>query len=267
MTVTGALRYAALLSALVFTSVLLAPRVASPRDGAAGLAQRGPGAQERARLARAVSTESIDGLDDLLTEYARRRDDPMEILDGASIDALATDALAGRNALAARVAALPSGTRGAFLANVIPGAAFADWRWGVPASVTVAQAILESGWGSSAPGFNLFGMKGEGPAGSNARRVVEYRGGKRRRATQAFRAYSSFAESLADHARVLATSRRYAKARAAADDPAAYARALTGVYATDPRYAKKLCDIVDRYALDRFDVPDAVPLARSTAGP
>ncbi len=148
---------------------------------------------------------------------------------------------------------LPTGRKGEFLASVLPGATFGDVVFGVPTSVTVAQAILESGWGKSAPGFNLFGMKGGGPAGSSKRRVVEYHRGKRGHRHHEFRLYHSFAESLADHSRVLATADRYAPARLVAEDPDAYARALQGKYATDPRYARKLADLAERYGLRRFD--------------
>ncbi len=148
---------------------------------------------------------------------------------------------------------LPTGGRGEFLAALAPGAMYSDVVYGVPACITLAQAVLESGWGRSAPAYNLFGMKGVGPAGSTERRVVEYSRGRRGHRVHPFRAYHSFAESMADHARALAGAERYAAARAVADDPAAYARALRGKYATDPRYDKKLMALVELYGLTRFD--------------
>ena len=158
---------------------------------------------------------------------------------------------------------LPEGYRGEFIGMVAPGAVAADVRFGVPASITIAQAIIESGWGKTAPGYNLFGMKGEGPAGSLRRSVVEYRHGHRGHRTASLRLYHDVGESLADHARVLATANCYAEARKVEEDPAAYARALVGHYATDPHYASKLIDIAQRYDLGRFDwvrPPPSVPL-------
>ncbi|MSQ03790.1 MAG: hypothetical protein EXR71_18205 [Myxococcales bacterium] len=178
---------------------------------------------------------------------------------GAAFDALVE--LRVRVRLA--VTPLPAGRKGEFLASVLPGATFGDVVFGVPASVTVAQAILESGWGKSAPGFNLFGMKGQGPAGTSKRRVVEYQGGKLAHRHHSFRLYHSYAESLADHSRVLATAERYAAARLVAEDPDAYARALQGRYATDPRYSHKLADLAERYGLRRFDW--VMPSARLVA--
>ena len=59
----------------------------------------------------------------------------------------------------------------AFINEVAPGAMAAQRRYGVPAAVTIAQAIDESGWGQSllaTQDHNLFGIKGTGPAGSDA---------------------------------------------------------------------------------------------------
>jgi hypothetical protein len=163
------------------------------------------------------------------------------------------DAIALRNLALRAEGDWQEGFRRDFLASTVDGAVASDVRHGVPASITLAQAILESGWGRSAPGHNLFGMKGEGSAGSTWRRVVEYRHGKRTTRKAPFRAYGSVAESIEDHARLLATSPRYERARAAGEDVALYARALQGTYASDPRYARKLLDIVERYGLGRFD--------------
>ncbi|MSP54175.1 MAG: hypothetical protein EXR69_00985 [Myxococcales bacterium] len=147
----------------------------------------------------------------------------------------------------------PRGAQGVFLKRTAAGASLGDWQWGVPASVTLAQAILESDWGRNAPGNNLFGMKGIGPAGSTVRRVVEYRHGRRTTRLDSFRAYPDEAGAMVDHARVLGSRERYARARLAGDDPRAFARALVGVYASDPLYAQKLERLILRLGLDRFD--------------
>ncbi|MDP2313928.1 MAG: glucosaminidase domain-containing protein [Pseudomonadota bacterium] len=233
---------------------------ASPHEAQVdGLSQRGAGARIRARMDRAFAlaqtspTAASALVDELLTDLHERRTQAEDPLDSDTREALAREVLGLRTALALAAAPLPKGFRGEFLASVIDGAAWSDWSRGVPASITVAQAILESNWGKSAPSFNLFGLKGEGPAGSNKRRVVEYKNGRRRIRTAAFRAYHDVGEALDDHARILANSRHYARARAVAEEPARYALALQGTYATDPRYAGKLVDMIERYALDRFD--------------
>ncbi len=233
---------------------------ASPHEaGVEGLSQRGAGARVRTRLDRAAAvasadaTTALDQVDALLQELHGRRSAVDDPLDADTRDALAREALDLRSTLALAGADLQDGFRRDFVAGVAKGAAWSDWAHGVPASVTIAQAILESNWGRSAPGFNLFGLKGEGTAGSTRKRVVEYRRGKRKMKTAYFRAYNHVDESLADHARILANSRHYTRARAVSEDPARYAQALQGVYATDPRYAGKLTGMIERYGLDRFD--------------
>ncbi len=224
-----------------------------------GLSQRGPGARIRARVDRVISladaapAEAATLVDELLTDLHERRTGADDPLDDETRDALARELVSLRVKLAISAVPLPTGFRGAFVDTVAEGAMWSDWKLGVPASVTVAQAILESNWGKSAPSYNLFGLKGEGPAGSNRRKVVEYKNGRRRVKTALFRAYVDIGQALEDHARILAKSRHYARARAVAEDTGAYSRALQGTYATDPRYAKKLGEMITRYDLDRFD--------------
>jgi flagellum-specific peptidoglycan hydrolase FlgJ len=144
----------------------------------------------------------------------------------------------------------------AFIAEVAPGAIEAQQRYGVPASVTIAQAIEESGWGRSSlatAAHNLFGIKGTGPAGSAQQQTREYHNGRWMTRTSAFRRYHDVAQSIADHGRLLATSGYYLHAMSYRHDPNAFAVALTGVYATDPDYGSKLIALMQRYDLYRYD--------------
>lgn len=144
----------------------------------------------------------------------------------------------------------------AFINSVARGAVQAHHRYGVPASVTIAQAILESGWGKSglaARDHNLFGIKGTGPAGSAYYRTKEYVHGKWITITAAFRKYHSAAESMVDHAKLLATSRYYKAAMAVRSDARAFAQKLQGVYATSPTYARSLIALMNQYNLYAYD--------------
>lgn len=235
-------------------------RQASPHEAQVdGISLRGAGARIRARMDRASAlarTSPIEAgalVDELLTDLHERRSLDLDPLDADTRQALARELIALRTTLAMADLRLPAGFRGDFVASIAAFAAWSDWSLGVPASITVAQAILESNWGKSAPSFNLFGLKGEGPAGSNKRRVVEYKNGRRSVKRAGFRAYHDVGEALDDHARILANSRHYKRARAVAEDTARYAAALQGTYATDPRYAKKLGGMIERYALDSLD--------------
>ena len=150
-----------------------------------------------------------------------------------------------------------SSAQQAFIDVVARGAVAAQRKYGVPAAVTIAQAIEESGWGQSALASqdnNLFGIKGSGPAGSDAQPTQEFLDGSWVNTTAGFAVYRNVAESINDHGRLLATSGYYTKAMTARHSPNAFAEALTGVYATDPGYGAKLIGLMRQYNLYRYDV-------------
>jgi len=150
-----------------------------------------------------------------------------------------------------------------FFVAIGPQAADAQRRTGIPASVTLAQAALESNWGKSKlalDGHNLFGIK----AGKAWRGPVvlmptrEYLSGAWHTVTAQWRKYPNWQASIEDHARFLLDNPRYVPALRLVDAPRQFARALqTCGYATDPAYAAKLHLIMDKHNLTRFDVPRA----------
>lgn len=132
----------------------------------------------------------------------------------------------------------------------------------VPASVTIAQAILESEWGQSGLATranNLFGIKaqrGPGPAGIISMSTWEVLSGVSTVVNDAFRAYHNIFESVEDHGHFLHDNSRYSAAFKAAADPPEFARRIQAAgYATDPAYASKLIRLMDRYDLYRYDLP------------
>lgn len=163
--------------------------------------------------------------------------------------------------MAAPASAAPTtAAQQAFLGSVIPGAVTAQQRWGVPAAVTIAQAIEESAWGTSllaTHAHNLFGIKGSGPAGSVTYQTQEYLNGQWETVNAAFRAYHNISQSISDHARLLATSGYYRQAMADRANPDAFASDLTGIYATNPHYGANLIAIMRLYDLYRYDAPVA----------
>ena len=144
-----------------------------------------------------------------------------------------------------------------FLRGLLPAAERVAARYGLPVSVMLAQAALESNWGRSRlarVARNLFGIKA---VSRHAEAVTlptcEYNG-QRRVVAARFAAYASVEECLGDYARLLAFAPRYAAARAVADDPFAFAEQLAACgYATDPAYGKKICALMRQYELTRFD--------------
>ena len=132
---------------------------------------------------------------------------------------------------------------------------------GVPASVTVAQAILESDWGRSRlsrEGNNLFGIKAlgsvSGPAGVVTLTTWEHVDAGDVVVEAPFKAYYTLEQSIDDHGGFFTRNKRYRPALAVADDARAFAREIQDAgYATDPSYASKLIQLMDRYDLYRFD--------------
>ena len=143
----------------------------------------------------------------------------------------------------------------AFIDQVVPGAIAAQRTHGVPAAVTIAQAIEESGWGQSTlavQDHNLFGIKGAGPAGSESYPTQEFQNGQWVTTTAQFRAYHDIAQSIEDHGKLLATSGYYTAAMAVRQTPDSFAQALTGLYATDPSYGSNLISLMQHFNLYRF---------------
>ncbi len=156
----------------------------------------------------------------------------------------------------------------AFIDQIAPGALAAQRKYGVPAAVTIAQAIEESGWGQSGlatADHNLFGIKGTGPAGSDPQTTQEFENGQMVTRIALFRVYHDVAESIDDHGKLLATSGYYRQAMADRLNPNKFATSLTGVYATDPNYGAKLISLMQQYNLYRYDLAQPAPAPGAAA--
>jgi N-acetylmuramoyl-L-alanine amidase len=130
---------------------------------------------------------------------------------------------------------------------------------GVLASLTVAQAILESGWGTSALATDanaLFGIKADsrwsGRVYSTATKEC-YDGVNFTTVDALFRAYGSWEQSLADHSAFLIAGSRYKAVIGEKDYKTACAAIHAAGYATDPDYAGKLVNLIETYGLAAFD--------------
>ena len=130
---------------------------------------------------------------------------------------------------------------------------------GILASLTIAQAILESGWGTSALAINanaLFGIKADSRwSGRVYSTTTEecYDGVNFTTVDALFRAYDSWEHSLTDHSAFIVGSSRYAKVIGEMDYKTACTAIHTAGYATDPEYAKKLIAIIENYNLAAYD--------------
>ncbi len=158
-------------------------------------------------------------------------------------------------------------TREEFIAAALPGAVSSRERNGVPASVALAQATLESAGGQvAALGNNFFGIKAKEPDRAGTYRWGEHavgctykktregeRGGRLVMTYGAFRAYRTLDASIMDHGALLTSNPVYRPAFAHTTAPRQFAVLIARRYATDPRYAKKVLDIMDRYQLTQYD--------------
>ncbi len=149
---------------------------------------------------------------------------------------------------------------------VVPAAQTSARVYGVPASVTLAQWIIESSWGQSALALkacNCFGVKWTHKDGSEpyvemqtceiqaSHKVIEMAG---------FVKYVSVADSFKAHASLLARDPRYAPAMLLADKPENFAMALQMCgYSTSPIYGGELVELMREHNLTQYDVPPDEP--------
>jgi flagellum-specific peptidoglycan hydrolase FlgJ len=145
-------------------------------------------------------------------------------------------------------------TNNEFIDKISPGALLGYQQGGILPSLTMAQAILESGWGKSSIGNNIFGIK----AGDNWKGLKQFVGtneeinGVMQKQQAWFRDYATIDESILDHTKILQNS-RYSAVKLAKDyKEAAWAVSKAG-YATDSTYAPQLIDIIEQNNLSRFD--------------
>lgn len=147
-----------------------------------------------------------------------------------------------------------------FINSVKDGAIASQKKYGVLASITIAQAILESGWGKSSLSRdckNLFGVKAIGGwrGCKKSYPTYEYYNGKKVLINDYFRVYNSYSESIEDHALFLVNNSRYRQhGFFNVKDYIGQANALQRAgYATSPIYAQQLISLIKQYNLNKYD--------------
>lgn len=152
-----------------------------------------------------------------------------------------------------------------FIAAIAPAARASAQKTGIPASFTIAQAALESGWGSSglcAKACNLFGVKADSAwVGDIAEMPTrEFLAGQWVTVNAKWRKYTDWLACINDRADFFRKNKRYRLAMTGKRSGEDFARqiALAG-YATDPKYAEKLCSIIRRHGLSSFDTESCSP--------
>ena len=144
----------------------------------------------------------------------------------------------------------------AFIQSVAPGAIQGWNEYKVLPSITVAQAIVESGWGRSTlstQAHNLFGIKGSYNGNSVVMRTREVYGGRSVYVNANFRAYANNSESVTDHGRFLNVNSRYSNLLGDTNYVSVANKLQQDGYATDPSYANTLIRFVQTYNLNQLD--------------
>lgn len=148
-----------------------------------------------------------------------------------------------------------------FIREVAPAAQQEQRKYHIPASITIAQAGLESNWGRSrlaAKYNNLFGIK----ANSKQNRVLMYTtenvDGKIIKVKQYFQTYDSWADSINAHTQLIVngTADNHNRFNAVTTAPNYRQAAIAlqqGGYATDPNYASKLIYAIKKFNLNKYD--------------
>lgn len=135
-----------------------------------------------------------------------------------------------------------------FINKIYPHAVEDMKQSGVLASLTIAQAILESGWGESRlaqEGNNLFGIKkGDGWNG----KTISLNDSQ-------WRAYDSWLGSIQDHSKLLQKP-RYAKVIQAKNYKTACEEVRLAGYCTESDYSQKLIKLIEQYDLAKYDVAE-----------
>ncbi|WP_270642446.1 LysM peptidoglycan-binding domain-containing protein [Limosilactobacillus mucosae] len=143
-----------------------------------------------------------------------------------------------------------------FIESVAQGAINGWTKYGVLPSVTVAQAILESGWGQSAlstQAHNLFGIKGSYNGQYVTMQTREVYNDQSYYIYDNFRKYANNSESVEDHGNFLYSNSRYANLLGDQSYASVARKLQADGYATDPSYASSLIKLVEMYNLTQLD--------------
>jgi len=212
------------------------------------------------QLSQKLAGKGMGLADMIVKQLDKKFVDPAALKDGQSGATGSTSTLqmlkSATSAAASSPAAPLSGVPKDFVQARWADAQAAEQASGVPAQFILGQAALESGWGKrdikfadGSTSHNLFGIK----AGGNWKgatvdaTTTEYVGGVARKSVEKFRAYSSYAESFSDYAKLLTSNPRYAATLKSGTNAAQFATSLQQAgYATDPNYAKKLTGVIQQ---------------------
>ena len=213
----------------------------------------------------------------MTVQGSKRLFDAVRAIKGAALSQADVDAINAALAEPKPTIADPLPVNPRFPMEVIIGAIETEKAYPIPASVTLAQWALESGWGKSVSGKNNYGgitakvkdavfpfKPGTPLEPATLVWTHEIVGGKRVRCQRWFKDFDSPGAYFQAHAKLLGTSAVYARARAKYPDAEAFVEQLEPVYgaggkvvqpgyATDPNYSETLKSIMRTNKLHLYD--------------
>lgn len=134
---------------------------------------------------------------------------------------------------------------------------------GILASLTAAQAFLESNKGNSklsqSPNNNLFGIKGSYNGSFVTMKTKEFVNGKYVVVDAAFKKYPDWLSSIKDHSAMFNRMERYKNLRGETNYRTACLNVQRDGYATSPVYADSLIRLIETYHLEEWDQMDPIP--------
>jgi len=170
---------------------------------------------------------------------------------------LSSSGVAGKQAAKALPETFESAQQ--FVSELMPFAERVAKDSGIDPKLMVAQAALETGWGSkmikgdgNEPSFNLFGIKADSRWKGDEVTITttEFRDGLPMKERADFRAYPDYEASFRDYVDFLQNNPRYRDVLSSADQPDVFADKLQEAgYATDPEYGSKIRSIMGRDSL------------------
>ncbi|MGK9053400.1 glucosaminidase domain-containing protein [Neorhizobium petrolearium] len=216
----------------------------APKNVGEGLTAIGNAIAYRAQMGRlekgeAAAKERRDAI--MAPLFSSTPSAPSTVDPNASASAAIPDSeVAGELAATDPAPASFSGNQQEFIESILPAAIEEGKRTGVDPRIIVAQAAQETGWGRSAPGNNLFGIKSHGQSGGNSLMTTEYVDGRPVKMRDSFRAYESPADSVRGYGDFILQNPRYEKFRTAQGLDEQLAALQASGYATDPNYSRSV---------------------------
>ncbi|MCP0887016.1 LysM peptidoglycan-binding domain-containing protein [Ligilactobacillus sp. WILCCON 0076] len=170
-----------------------------------------------------------------------------------------TTSLVTSNIVSAKAVTTYSSNVSSFLSSIASSAQTIAEQRGLYASLMIAQAALESGWGTSTlstSAYNLFGVKWNGSGAYVTMNTQEYYNGSYHVVSAKFQKYSNYSESLNAYANLIINNfPNSTKTNASTPEIAAknLSNGVYGTYATDPNYATILSNLIKTYNLTQYD--------------